>query len=209
MREQIRYGRAAHATGISLVEAAFVTELSRKTIDQSIDRKEVRSLPSPRADEPLRLLGYPELVYLRVRRDVAGTLTASARQALYAELRRRLPQDPRLDHVAIGPVRVSVAEAVASVRERLAKVWRARRSVSIHPDVRAGEPVVRGTRVPVYVLADLTRQGASRQELLEDYPAVASEALEAALLFAQLHPRRGPRRPAPWHDGPPVSSTKP
>lgn len=184
-----------------------MTELSRKTIDQAIDRKEVLSLPSPRIDEPLRLLGYPELVYLRIRRDLAGTLTAAARHRLYDTLRQRLRENRRLDHVTLGPVTVSLGEAVSVVRQRLAKVWRARRHVSVRADVRAGEPVVRGTRVPVYVLADLTAQGASREELLEDYPAVAPDALEGALLYAQLHPRRGPRKPAPWRAGPPISST--
>ncbi|HEX6039564.1 DUF433 domain-containing protein [Longimicrobium sp.] len=185
-----------------------MTELSRKTIDQAIDRKEVLILPSPGGGEPPRLLGYPELVYLRVRRDVAGTLTASARETVYRVLRQRLPQAHRLGYVDIGPVRVSLTDAVTTVRERLAKVWRARRHVSIRPDVRAGEPVVRGTRVPVYVLSDLTAQGASREELLEDYPAITRESLDAALLFAQLHPRRGPRRQAPWRAGPPLSSTQ-
>jgi uncharacterized protein (DUF433 family) len=60
--------------------------------------------------------------------------------------------------------------------------------VSLRPDVRAGEPVVRGTRVPVHLLADLSDQGASREELLEDYPAVSPEALDAALRYARLRP---------------------
>jgi uncharacterized protein (DUF433 family) len=208
MPQQIDERRTAGGTGVSPVEAAFVTELSRKTIDQAIDRREVRPLPSRRTGEPPRSLGYPELVYLRVRRDVVKTLSASARRTLYAELRRSLPGNPRLVNVEIGPVTVTLTDAVSDVRRRLAQVWRARRYVSTRPDVRAGEPVVRGTRVPVHVLADLSDQGASREELMEDYPAVTPEALDAALLYARLHPRRGPRRPPPWRAAPPISSTK-
>lgn len=194
--------RAPDTTWVSPVEAAFVTELPRKTIDQAIDRKEVRPLPVRDSDEAPRALGYPELVYLRLRREMAKTLSATARRTLYAELRRSLPGNPRLAIVEIGSVTVTLAGAVAEVRRRLARVRRARRHVSIRPDVRAGEPVVRGTRVPVHVLADLANQGASREELLEDYPTVTPGALEAALLYARLHPRRGPRRPAPWHSAP-------
>lgn len=197
---------ARDATAVSPVEAAFVTELSRKTIDQAIDRREVRPLPARGAGGPPRALGYAELVYLRVRREVAKTLSAAARRTLYAELRRSLPGNPRLGNVEIGLVTVTLTNAVAEVRSRLARLLRAHRYVSIRPDVRAGEPVVRGTRVPVHVLADLADQGASREELLEDYPAVTPDALEAALLYARLHPRRGPRRPAPWHA---TQSTKP
>jgi uncharacterized protein (DUF433 family) len=202
MAPEIALRRAPDTTWVSPVEAAFVTELSRKTIDQAIDRKEVRPVPARGADEAPRALGYPELVYLRLRREMAKTLSAGARRTLYAELRRSLPGNPRLGIVEIGSVTITLADAVAEVRRRLAQVRRARRYVSIRPDVRAGEPVVRGTRVPVHVLADLTNQGASREELLEDYPAVTPEALDAALLYARLHPRRGPRRPAPWHSTP-------
>jgi uncharacterized protein (DUF433 family) len=194
--------RRPGGTVVSPVEAAFVTELSRKTIDQAIDRREVRPLLLDGERAPPRSLGYPELVYLRMRREVVNTLSASARRTLYAELRRFLPANPHLEHVEIGPVSVRLADAVKAVRHRLAQIRRAQRYVSVRPDVRAGEPVVRGTRVPVHVLADLAAQGAPREELLEDYPAVSPEALDAALLYARLHPRRGPRRPAPWHSTP-------
>lgn len=197
---------ASAATSVSPVEAAFVTELSRKTIDQAIDRREVRPLPSRRGGGRPRSLGYPELVYLRVRRDVVGTLSASARRMLYSELRRSLPGNRRLRKVDIGPVSVALGDAVAEVRRRLALIRRASRHVSIRQDVRAGEPVVRGTRIPVHVLADLVAQGATIEELLEDYPALTRDTLDAALLYARLHPRRGPRRPAPWRANP---STKP
>jgi uncharacterized protein (DUF433 family) len=189
--------RAPAAAVVSPLEAAFVTELSRKTIDQAIDRKEVRPLPARGRGEAPRALGYPELVYLRIRREVGTTLSAAARRTLYVELRRSLPGNPRLGSVEIGSVSIRLASAIAEVRRRLAQLRRAQRHVSIRPDVRAGEPVVRGTRVPVHVLADLADQGASRDELLEDYPAVTPEALESALLYARLHPRRGPRKPAP------------
>lgn len=195
-------GRRPGGTAVSPVEAAFVTELSRKTIDQAIDRREVSPLLAADAGAPPRSLGYPELVYLRMRREVGETLSASARQRLYAELRQYLPENPRLENVEIGPVSIRLTDAVRAVRDRLAQIRRARRFVSIRPDVRAGEPVVRGTRVPVHVLADLAAQGAPRAELLEDYPAVTPEALDAALLYARLHPRRGPRRTPPWHAAP-------
>lgn len=181
---------------LSPVEAAFVTGLSRKAVDQAIDRREVA--PGSAPEGGARSLGYPELVYLRLRRDVGDMLSLQARRTLYDELRKCLSLNAKTSMVKLGPVTVAVEPAVASVRRRLALLRRAQRFVVVDPEVRAGEPVVRGTRVPVYVLADLAAQGAPREELLEDYPSVTPEALDAALLYARLHPRRGRPRAAPW-----------
>lgn len=204
MQNEQRKTQARRGTPVSAAEAAYVTELTRKTIDQAIDRNEVRPLPSRGGADSARSLGYSELVYLRMRREVAGTLSASARRALYAELRRSLPQNPRLSNVELGSVSVNTAGAVEAVRRRLAQLRRARRHVVTDPAIRGSEPVVRGTRVPVHMLAELAAQGAPREELLEDYPGVSPDALDAALLYACLHPRRGPRKRAPWHAAAPA-----
>jgi uncharacterized protein (DUF433 family) len=68
-----------------------------------------------------------------------------------------------------------------------------------HPRIRGGEPVVRGTRVPVYLLADLAAHGVKEDVLLEDYPSVTAEALRDALAWTRDVPRPlGPIPPAPW-----------
>jgi uncharacterized protein (DUF433 family) len=64
-------------------------------------------------------------------------------------------------------------------------------------------PVVRGTRVPVHMLGDVAEQGASREGLLEDYPALTPKALDAALLYARMYTRRAvhvgrPGRTGSW-----------
>ena len=82
--------------------------------------------------------------------------------------------------------------------DREIALQRAERSVVEDPEVRGGEPVVRGTRVPVHLLVELAKQGASREELLEDFPSVSAEALEAALLYARLHRRKDRPKRAPW-----------
>jgi uncharacterized protein (DUF433 family) len=70
------------------------------------------------------------------------------------------------------------------------------------PAIRGGDPVLRGTRVPVYVIADLIAQGAESSELLEDFPSLNSEMIQAALAYAQTNPRRGRPAKAPWRDKP-------
>jgi uncharacterized protein (DUF433 family) len=72
--------------------------------------------------------------------------------------------------------------------------------VEVNPQIRAGEPVVRGTRISVYVLADLFEQGASPSEILQDFPSLTEESLEAAVAYARTRPRPAPQ-PASWRNG--------
>ena len=64
------------------------------------------------------------------------------------------------------------------------------------PKIMGGEPVIRGTRVPVRTIAALIEDGESHDVLREDYPHVPEEAYEVAVLWARENPRRGqPARP--------------
>jgi len=69
------------------------------------------------------------------------------------------------------------------------------RYVQRNPTVMGGEPVIRGTRIPVRTIAGLIAQGESREVLREDYPHVPAEAYAVAVRWAHANPRRA--RPAP------------
>lgn len=47
-----------------------------------------------------------------------------------------------------------------------------------------GEPVVRSTRVPVRTVLASLAEGATLEEILEDFPTVTEEALRAVIAFA-------------------------
>jgi uncharacterized protein (DUF433 family) len=182
-------------------EAAFVADVSRKTVDQAIDRGEVLPLPARKPGDPPRALGVNAVVYLRLRDEAGDLLSAKAKKQLYRTLsveRERIP-----DVVEIGAVSVRAAGAAEKVRARLAQIRNVRRFVETDPDVRGGEPVVRGTRVPVYLVADMVRAGVPRDEIVAGYPSLSDQALEAAVLYARLHPRRGRPPAAPWRQGTP------
>jgi len=61
------------------------------------------------------------------------------------------------------------------------------------PSVLAAEPVVKGTRIPVRLIADLVRQGMPRAKLRSGFD-LTREEIEAAILFDRVTPRRV-RRP--------------
>ncbi len=57
------------------------------------------------------------------------------------------------------------------------------------PEIMAGALVFRGTRIPVYLIADMIEQGTPIDEILEGYPSLTREMVEHASVFATLHPR--------------------
>jgi uncharacterized protein (DUF433 family) len=65
------------------------------------------------------------------------------------------------------------------------------RYIERNPAIMGGEPVIRGTRVPVRTVAGLIEQGESREVMREDYPQVPEEAYAVAVCWARANPRRG------------------
>ncbi|RYY39053.1 MAG: DUF433 domain-containing protein [Chitinophagaceae bacterium] len=56
--------------------------------------------------------------------------------------------------------------------------------ISINPEVRFGKPCIAGTRIAVGDILGWLASGMSPEQILEDYPALRSEHLQAALRFA-------------------------
>ena len=56
--------------------------------------------------------------------------------------------------------------------------------IESNPDVLAGQPVVRGTRLPVYVIVDAIAEGDSVEDLREAYPFLDRADVQQALHFA-------------------------
>ncbi|MBI5758935.1 MAG: DUF433 domain-containing protein [Planctomycetales bacterium] len=60
--------------------------------------------------------------------------------------------------------------------------------VDSHPHVCGGEPCIVRTRIPVWLLVQARRQGATEAELLGSYPALRAEDLANAWSYARAHP---------------------
>ena len=56
--------------------------------------------------------------------------------------------------------------------------------IEINPDVMFGKPVVRGTRIPVELVLRKLSEGATETDLLEAYPRLTREDIQASLAFA-------------------------
>lgn len=56
--------------------------------------------------------------------------------------------------------------------------------VEINPRVMLGKPVIRGTRIPVELLLRKLSEGASESELVDAYPRLTREDIQAAIRYA-------------------------
>ncbi|HEX2081549.1 MAG TPA: hypothetical protein VHG08_27850, partial [Longimicrobium sp.] len=93
-------------------EAAFATGLSEKTINQAIDREEVQLLPKRRQDERERMLGLPDLVYLRLRSDVGRLLSPEGKRRLRQQLSHCVRERQRPEVITIGAVEVRIGPEI-------------------------------------------------------------------------------------------------
>ena len=56
--------------------------------------------------------------------------------------------------------------------------------IVLDPEILAGKPVIRGTRLAVELILDLLAAGQSEQQVLESYPGLTHEDVLACLSYA-------------------------
>jgi uncharacterized protein (DUF433 family) len=56
--------------------------------------------------------------------------------------------------------------------------------IEVNPEVVLGKPVIRGTRITVELILRKLSEGATEADLLEAYPRLARQDVQAALAYA-------------------------
>jgi uncharacterized protein (DUF433 family) len=205
----------AMATSKSFVptaEAAFIAGLTDRDMNRVIDEN---ILPDVyfRTDNGrwfARLgaalasfyFGTEEQFVAGFRREILRSLTfrlesRADRDRLFALV--QLPRD--MDwHVEMAHTVIDATSFIRNAWERARKVERANALVQTKPDVMGGLEVFAGTRVTIEtVLASLDR-GVGIGRLQASYPFLTEEHVEAARIYAKVHPKRGrPRRLSDTH----------
>src|SRR5438067_9401736 len=121
-------------------EAAVLSRLSLKAVNNAIDRKTVPARRGPRG----RLLDRPAVVCLSLERRLTGDTTPEFRRRLFTAI----VASPKRRVVTVGALQVDIDEAKREVRERVRQLRRVERGVVVDPEIMGGNPVFRGTRVP-------------------------------------------------------------
>jgi uncharacterized protein (DUF433 family) len=56
--------------------------------------------------------------------------------------------------------------------------------VVLDPKILGGKPVIKGTRIAVYLIVELLASGMTEEKLLREYPSLRKEDIRAALEYA-------------------------
>ena len=195
----VRKLEIGHSMDMSVAETATVTGVSARKINRMIDdglmpgssfKKVGRNRFVKAFAAPLVRFGAGDGAIL----SKDARLEAMKSVAKYTKANwGRLIADPTKAHgfrFESGVVSVALGEIVTSTMVSLGKLAEAQRRVVVDADVRGGIPTLRGTRIGVYELTStLATDGIDA--VLEDYPVLTREDVEAAEIYAQAHPRMG------------------
>lgn len=66
--------------------------------------------------------------------------------------------------------------------------WKSR--IVVSPEVRAGKPVIKGTRITVYDVLEYLAGGMTEQQICLDFPDLTRDDVRASLSFAAARERR-------------------
>ncbi len=169
----------------TVAQASVITGVPQKQINQYLDR-ELKFLAAIGAG--FRAVRVSGLALLRLNHDLSSTLTVDTRLLVIEQVMA----DPRIKYVSIPDGRVTVRADVSrsAVATGLAKWRQVKELVSSNNEVMSGEPCLKGTRASVYLVSDLFKS-CGRDEALDTYPNLSERQIDAAVMYAEMFPRKG------------------
>ncbi len=188
----------------SVNEVAAIAEVSPETIRTALEKKSVTPSRKRKTGKAVRhQFSVGDVLFVKLLAEFPFPLSKQDKHSLAHILARgnRKASPWSMEGVDLiyrsGDVQIFVQ--CKSLRETIdrnlaAYRWGRRRVVS-SPEVLGGEPVFRGTRVPLQHVASLFRKGVSQKEITEDFPQLSARDLAFARLFSRFGKRPGrPRK---------------
>jgi uncharacterized protein (DUF433 family) len=187
-----------HETLFTPAEAAVLTGLPLKAVNNAIDKKAVSAIAG---EEGRRLLDARALVSLSLERRLSDRSAPELRRKLFDALAEAPRNTVSLE---VGLIKIDLREPRRALAASLRELRRAKRLVVSDSEILDGDPVFRRTRVPVHMIAELVAQGSTPAELRESHPRLTAEMMRLAPIYAAAYPLRGRPRRQPWRDQQPV-----
>lgn len=175
---------------LTVPEAAYLAGVSPRRVQHEIDE----SIVASRMSGGRRSISGVDLLYLIAVRQMSDQMAPPLRRQVRNAIVKSAAENEKT--ACINFFEISLKSLEHHVQETYEALERVKRDfIESRPEVLGGEPVLRGTRLSARLIATLVRQGASMDELADDYD-LTPEQVEAAVTFDKVTPRRGRPRQA-------------
>ena len=188
---------------LSANEAACVTGVPLKNVHRIIDAGLLGSSSARRGKS--RAVRSNGLLSLKLAHETTKIITVDGRRRLV----RFMLGHPDAETARVRDVSVDVRSMREEVRKGLSRLARARATITVDEAILSGTPCVRGTRISAHDIAEMLSNGDKVAVILEAWPELTAEQIEAAALYARAYPRRGRPRNVPfWRSREPVDNSE-
>jgi uncharacterized protein (DUF433 family) len=172
-------------------EAQAITGRPTKVIQKLIERDVICCRGEERGARARRLLEPADLLMVLIVDAHHDLLTARLRRSVHRRLHEVGADLAGVERLEVEDfISLRVEPLLRRLTEGLERLEEARAMVVEDPRILGGEPVLRGTRIPVHQVAVLANT-MTEEEVLEGYPTLRREQLEAARLYARAYPQQG------------------
>ena len=177
-------------------EVAAIIGVSRNTIIRVVKNGTLpksafhrsESISTPGARSMIKPTACP-MAYFDV--TTGPLLSSQMRRRMAQQIGKILRGSAPNEVFEIGTLRIDLPLSISQAVSRMAALAFAEAEVISDPGIRGGLPVIRGTRVGVYEIADLCK-AETDDYILEQFPSLTLTLLEHAKFYANAHPL--PRR---------------
>jgi uncharacterized protein (DUF433 family) len=188
----------------SVSEAAAIAEVSPDTIRTALEKKSVVPSRKRKTGKAVRhQFSAGDVLFIKLLAEFPFPLSKQDKRSLAQILARgnRKSSPWSRDGIDLvyrsGDVRMSFqCKSLRQTVDRNVATFRwGKKQVVSSPEVLSGEPVFRGTRVPLRHIASLFRKGISKKEITDDFPGLSTRDLAYAQLVSRFGEKPGrPRK---------------
>ena len=188
---------------LTIRETAALSGVPRTAIEKAVEARVLQPLTAPARlrGGAIRYLPIRAVVYFRALKAANLTdLPLRHKRSIWTCMARLEPMKLDTIEFTLGAT-LNLARLAANSLRDAERYREARdRYITSDADILGGTPVIAGTRITVYAVLGRLQDGDTVEDLVDDYPQIPREALEAAELYAKAHPLRGRPSGRPWHN---------
>ena len=193
----------APAATLTPREVAELSGAPKRLVEKAIEERVLtvrRRAPRRGRRSGRRMLPAYAVAYAAVMAKLGLSLNVAQKKQLAGKLASLTPREVGTARVELAPaVELDVGRLAGKEMDR-AEAYRAARDQFIVSDeeIMGGTPVIRGTRQTVYSIQGRVDHGDPIEDILEEYPDLTREMVEAAITYARAHPFVGRPGGRPW-----------